>query len=448
MNLRNAFHKVKQTKIAVKKEGISLEKEKRKVSIEVIPLDNTIELYFLVLFEESIEPTGAKGQTKKRKSFKDDEKSNPAVIRNEQLEKELAQAREDMRAITEEQEGANEELQSANEELLSGNEEMQTLNEELETSKEEIQSSNEELTIVNQELIERNEQLVHSRKYAEAIVTTIHEPLVILTKAFLIKNANKSFYETFNTSEQQTEGKAFFEWQENMWNVPELRDRLQNILPHHSYFEGFEITINHSTTGKKCMLLNARQLINDASEEQLIMLAMEDISARKELDEKQKLFAQELESQVSERTKELKEANMHLLYSNDNLQQFASIASHDLQEPLRKIKTFASILNRSYNKDISDEGKEAIGKMSNAAERMSNLIKEVLEYTKVAQVHKSFESTDLNAILKSVINDVELLISEIKAQIVYEKPLPAIDAIPLQMNQLIHNLLTNALKFL
>ena len=156
--------------------------------------------------------------------------------RIEQLESELIQLRDDMRSITEEQEAANEELQSANEELLSGGEELQTLNEELETSKEEIQSTNEELTTLNQELMERNEQLVHARKYAEAIVSTIHEPLVILTKNFRIKSANKCFYEKFNVTEQQTEGKDFFEWGNGIWNVPELESKLKKILPERSFF--------------------------------------------------------------------------------------------------------------------------------------------------------------------------------------------------------------------
>jgi two-component system CheB/CheR fusion protein len=114
-----------------------------------------------------------------------------------------------MRAITENQEAANEELQSANEELLSGSEELQSLNEELETSKEEIQSSNEELTSLNQELIERNEQLIYARKYAEAIVATIHEPLLVLTKDFQIKSANKCFYEKFAVPRSKPKANCF-----------------------------------------------------------------------------------------------------------------------------------------------------------------------------------------------------------------------------------------------
>jgi two-component system, chemotaxis family, CheB/CheR fusion protein len=439
--LRNALHKSKSTHEAVSKKGIQLQKIKRRVDFEVIPLQNTIEPYFLVLFSETNEQLEVKSETGKKKLTKEERtKLLSEQNRVEQLEKELAQAREDMRSITEDQEAAYEELQSANEELLSGSEELQSLNEELETTKEEIQSSNEELTIVNQELIERNEQLVHSRKYAEAIVSTIHEPLIILTRDFHIKSANKSFYEKFNESEAQTAGKMFFELGNGKWNIPGLREKLQKILPDQSFFEKLEIKIVFPSVGERIMELNARQLLNENNNEQLILLAIQDVTDRK-------IFEQELELQVIERTKELKEANLNLQHSNENLQQFASIASHDLQEPLRKIKTFASILNRQFATHITDEGKEIINKIRLSADRMSELIKAVLRFSKIVHGEKEYLSTNLDEVLKNVMCDLDLLVSETKAELVYNKPLPQIDAIPLQMNQLFNNLLTNAIKF-
>ena len=440
--LRNALHKAKSTYEVVRKEGIFIDKGKRKINIEIIPLRNTIELYFLVLFEnttvEALPKTkGAKTKLKKQEQ----EERRIELLRIEQLEKELSQVREDMRSITEDQEAANEELQSANEELLSGSEELQSLNEELETTKEEIQSSNEELTILNQELIERNEQLIYSRKYAEAIVTTIHEPLIVLTKDFRVKTANKSFYEKFNTNEQQTDGKLFFEIEGGKWDNPLLRDKLYRILPEQSFFENLEIPDILPSTGHPItMLLNGRQLINENSNEQLILLAIQDIT-------EQKLFEGGLELQVRERTKELKEANINLQQSNENLQQFASVASHDLQEPLRKIKTFTSILFGRFTNHLPDDGKKIIDKIELSAERMSQLIKELLQYSKLSHSAKDFLQTDLNVILKNVIDDLDLLVSESGAIIDLKDALPVIEAIPLQMNQLFYNLLTNSLKF-
>ncbi len=169
--LRNAIHKASKEKVTVIKENIPVKSNEKQtvVTIEIIPLTDTIEPNYLVRFEKKMIPSEA--EENKTESIKINEKQN----KNLQLEKELSQTREDMRYITEDMEAANEELQSANEEMQSSNEEMQSLNEELETSKEELQSTNEELTIVNQELLDKQEQLnisfseqVEARKQIEA----------------------------------------------------------------------------------------------------------------------------------------------------------------------------------------------------------------------------------------------------------------------------------------
>lgn len=136
-----------------------------------------------------------------------------------------------MRSITEEQEAANEELQSANEELLSSSEEMQSLNEEMETSKEELQSTNEELMVVNQEMMNLNEQVSAARDYAEAIILTIREPLVVLDKNLRVKSANNSFYKTFQVIESEIEGRLIIELNNKQWNIPELLTLLEEVLP-------------------------------------------------------------------------------------------------------------------------------------------------------------------------------------------------------------------------
>ena len=157
--LRNAIHKATKEKAAVIKENIPVKTTEKQslVTIEIIPITDTIEPHYLIRFQENIIPVVQ--EEKKASSGNKAETSRKLSGQNEQLEKELSQTREDMRSITEDMEAANEELQSANEELQSSNEEMQSLNEELETSKEELQSTNEELNIVNQELLDKQEQL-------------------------------------------------------------------------------------------------------------------------------------------------------------------------------------------------------------------------------------------------------------------------------------------------
>ena len=201
--------------------------------------------------------------------------------RIQQLEKDLLQAREDMRSITEDQEAANEELQSANEELLSGSEELQSLNEELETSKEELQSTNEELITVNQELSDRNEQYNRARMYAEAIVTTAHEPLLVLNYNFTIRSANKSFYNIFSLTEKETLGKILFDLQNNKWNIPGLKEQLLKVQQHKENFLEWETTHTFPAIGERTICFNA-QPIPEEDGKQLILLALDDITLRKE----------------------------------------------------------------------------------------------------------------------------------------------------------------------
>ena len=117
-----------------------------------------------------------------------------------------------------------------------------------------------------------------------------------------------------------------------------------------------------------------------------------------------------------------------------------------MQEPLRKIRTFVSILNLRHSNDIAFEAKELLKKISVSAERMSTLINDVLNFSKILDTKSAFEKTDLDEILNNVIGDFELLITQKKAVINHDR-LPVIDAIPLQVNQLFYNLLSNALKF-
>src|SRR5665213_324638 len=276
--LRNALHKAKVANEPFIKKGIPINKGKKLVTIEVVPLLNTVDLHFLILFREE-EAISNKQWEMSNQQSENGPKKNAAEGRIAQLEKELLRTREDMRSITEDQEAANEELQSANEELLSGSEELQSLNEELETGKEELQSTNEELITVNQELFDRNELYNHARLYAEAIVTTIHEPLLVLTKDFRVKSANASFYKTFQLTEEKTLGKVLFELQNNSWNIPDLRSQLLKIQTKKKTFLEWQLTYRFPVAGKRTICFNA-QPVQKENDESWILLAMEDITER------------------------------------------------------------------------------------------------------------------------------------------------------------------------
>jgi two-component system CheB/CheR fusion protein len=447
--LRNAIHKVQKTKLPFIKEDIPMQfmEKERLVTIEVIPLLHSIEPHFLILFRDtSFDEQYGKKTKGSPEAVSPESKEGKELLRIENLQKELAQAREDMRAITEDQEATNEELQSANEELLSGSEELQSLNEELETSKEEIQNSNEELLIFNQELYDRNDQLNHSRQFAESIVTTIREPIVVLNKNLQVRSANKSFYTKFQTTEEETVGKVFFELGNKQWDVPALRKLLEKMLPEKSSIVDFEVAQKFPGLGERIMLLNASRIIRDTAEEQTILLAIEDITEKRKIEKELKLFSEELENQVRERTAALQKANNDLRNSNSDLEQFAYIASHDLQEPLRKIKTFCSILIDKHSNELSAGSNELIAKIINSAGRMSALVHDVLNFSKINHEVTTFEKTDLNTVISKIKNDYDLLIAE-KGAIIFCEQLPVIEANSSQLYVLFGNLLGNAVKF-
>ncbi len=160
----------------------------------------------------------------------------------------------------------------------------------------------------------------------------------------------------------------------------------------------------------------------------------------------QKISAEKLEVIIEERTHNLRMANVALERSNEELEQFAFVTSHDLQEPLRKINTFAHLLY-DRNKDVLvGDGKMYIDKIMYSAQRMSRLINDLLNFSRLNRSDDKYTSVDLNALVDSIRNDFELMIIQKNALIDY-KELPVIEAIPLQMNQLLYNLIGNALKF-
>jgi light-regulated signal transduction histidine kinase (bacteriophytochrome) len=151
-----------------------------------------------------------------------------------------------------------------------------------------------------------------------------------------------------------------------------------------------------------------------------------------------------LEFKVEERTRDLLQLNKDLENRNAELAQYAYLASHDLQEPLRKIITFIKIIEEKYLKDIP-EAKLEMSKVITSSERMRNLINALLSYSKLSSV-SLFTLVNLNDVVKDTLADLEITIKEKQAGINISQ-LPELEAIPGQMRQMFQNLISNALKF-
>ncbi len=175
-------------------------------------------------------------------------------------------------------------------------------------------------------------------------------------------------------------------------------------------------------------------------------LALRDIRARRENEARLAAARDELEGRVRERTAELSELNVELERSNRELQDFAFVASHDLQEPLRKIQAFGDRLRTVQGPKFDDQGRDYLDRMNNSAGRMHTLINDLLGYSRVTTKAQPFEPTDLNKIVDGVLGDLETRIDETGGKVDVEN-LPTIDADQTQMGQLFQNLIANALKF-
>jgi signal transduction histidine kinase len=132
--------------------------------------------------------------------------------------------------------------------------------------------------------------------------------------------------------------------------------------------------------------------------------------------------------------------------SNQNLQEFVYIASHDLQEPLRKISTFTGRLNSKFENLLGEEGSMYISRILKASDNMQTLLEDLLSFSRLSFSDKQFETVSLKDCLESVLNDLEIKIEDTKAQITFD-PLPEIQGFKTQLKQLFNNLINNAIKF-
>lgn len=173
---------------------------------------------------------------------------------------------------------------------------------------------------------------------------------------------------------------------------------------------------------------------------------VQDITERKEMEESLRRARDELELRVRERTSDLKIYMEKLERSNQVLRDFASIASHDMHEPLRKVLSFGKRLSQKYSAVLDDEGRDYLDRIIKASERMRSLLTALLEYSRVTMREESFARVDIGATVREVLSDLEVRMENTKGEVLVDE-FPAIEADPTQLRQLFQNLISNALKF-
>jgi PAS domain S-box-containing protein len=190
----------------------------------------------------------------------------------------------------------------------------------------------------------------------------------------------------------------------------------------------YEVELLRKDGSKIPVIVSATPLFDDRGEFKGSIGAVTDITVRKRMEEEIKTYADRLEQ------------------SNKELEQFASIASHDLQEPLRKITSFGDRLAKSLGSSLTDRARDYLERMMGAAERMQRLIQALLSYSRVSTRAESLSEVDLGSIVYEVLSDIELQVERANAQIAVEE-LPRLWADPSQMGQLFQNLIGNAIKY-
>ena len=414
IELRSALALARGSGVSVKRKHIEIPDADFVASIEVIPLQDS--KHTVVLFRKGELPSS------------DAEKGLTSAVQQDrvmELESELSMLREDIRSITEEQQLSYNELQISNEELLAGNEELHVLNEEYQAASEELQSNNEELIYVNDELIDRHEQLLSMRQYAESIIDTIHEHIVVLTYDLRIKSFNPAFNRYFSKVEDLV-GRSLFEIGSRRWDILELKQLLTDVAEKNTSVENYRLKTSFSGIGERSLLLNARQIVTDKPTE-MILLAIEDITE-----------LEEAHGRVLKKKDELE-------YYNEQLKSFSWGASHDLQEPLRKILTFSQMILQEDN-GISEKSRFALGRINIAAAKMATLIRDLMAYTTTITPNEPVKITDLNVLLKKVTSGLKEVINKHGAEIEAEN-LPKLEVRPQQFKQLLSNLLENSIIY-
>ena len=365
-------------------------------------------------------------------------------LRIRQLEEELESVRHQLHTFAEELEYNNEEIQLMNEELQSGNEELRSSNEELETSNEELQSSNEELQTANTELRFLNDQILKSeaalRKSEEQfrlMANNIPTLCWMATADGYIYWYNMRWYEYTGATPEQMEG---WGWQSvhDPKILPEVMEKWQGSIA-----EGNRFEMTFPLKGKDGTFHPFLTRITPLKDKEGKVIQWfgtnTDITEQKD---QEKL----LDKLVQDRTEELANMNIDLNRSNNELQRFAHVASHDLTEPVRKIKIFSGMLRNEFQDNFPGRSKQFMDKIDASTERMYYMIRGILDFAKLDSFRELKDKVDLNEVLKNILSDLDFLIEE-KSATVHVDELHTIEGSGFLLTQLFNNLIKNALKF-
>lgn len=305
-----------------------------------------------------------------------------------------------------------------------GNDEVGELTDAFNNMLSQIEHQNSEILSFNQTLEEkverRTSELQQQKDFVETIINSSVDLVSVFDKDLNFIMANKRMNEMYNSKNSDLIGKNLFEVIPDA--VPSgMHESLQKAINGEAVHDQFKATkSNKFFENYYIPLKDHRQMVYG------VLAIAHDIT------------------NIMEASEKLEKVNTELLKSNRDLEQFAYVASHDLQEPLRKIQTFTQLLGENLSNP--DQLKRYQEKINQSSGRMKQLIQDMLNFSRISNSEDAFVETDLNQVLENLIIDFELLLREKDAKINYPS-LPVIEGIPMQLSQLFANIINNSLKY-
>jgi signal transduction histidine kinase/DNA-binding response OmpR family regulator len=269
--------------------------------------------------------------------------------------------------------------------------------------------------------------------YAQNIVDTVREPLLILDTTLRVRSGNRAFYQTFQVTLEETENRLIYELGNGQWDIPDLRTLLENIVPKSSVFNDFELEHDFPAIGRRVMLLNARKL-QAGHHGELLVLAMEDVTERRRAEEE---VAEAKESaETANKTKSLFLANM----------------SHELRTPLNAILGYSEMLQEeAVERQLAGEFGADLEKIKGAGKHLLALINDILDLSKIeaGKMELFLESFDLAKMIEEVASTIRPMVKKnANALHIQRAPdLGVMHADQIKVRQALSNLVSNAVKF-
>ncbi|MFA6141926.1 MAG: PAS domain-containing sensor histidine kinase [Candidatus Omnitrophota bacterium] len=289
----------------------------------------------------------------------------------------------------------------------------------------------------SKELLEHQQDALN---YAESIINTVRESLIALDQDLRVVSVSRSFYDVFKVKPEETVGQLIYDLGNKQWNIPKLRELLETILPQKTTFDNYEVEHDFATIGRRIMLLNARQIERVLGKERIILLAIEDITERRDI-----------EKGLEKAHEELQELAIELKRTTRAKSEFLANMSHELRTPLNSINGFSEVLYDETFGPLNEKQKKYVEYVLTSGKHLLLLINQILDMSKVEAGKMKLSLSSLP--MKGLLNDISLLVADMvskkKIEMLLEiaEDLPNIEADELKVKEILYNLLSNAVKF-